>query len=168
MLSGVLPKSRQWFHAAVYAFICLAFGGLAVFHFQLIFPATGARPNSSATALSIGFIALAIAAIITQLWFRRRIVREFTYTNSALHIRTLGIHEMQTYSLSQVKDIRDWRGRRGPLGYRLVFDHGRRAYFELSIENSRTLAERLQADLASAAPILNADAKRKGVSRIGI
>jgi hypothetical protein len=140
MLSGVLPKSRQLFHAAMCAFICLAFGGLAVFHFQLIF-----QPNSSAAGLSIAFIALALAAIVMQLWFRRRIVREFTYTGSALHIHTLGIHAMQTYSLSQLKDIREWRGRRGPVGYRLIFTDGWNAYIESTVENSNALLDRLSA-----------------------
>ena len=146
MLSGVLPKSRRLFHAAICAFVCLAFGGLAIFHFELIFPATGARPSSSATGLSIAFIALAIGAIAMQLWFRRRIVREFTYTGSALHIRTLGIHAMQTYSLSQVIDIREWRGRRGPVGYRVKFNNGWTAYIERTVENSEALLERLLAD----------------------
>jgi len=145
MLSGALPKSRQLFHAAICAFVCLAFGGLAVFHFELIFPSTGPRPNSSAIGLSAAFIALAIGAIAMQLWFRRRIVREFTYTGSALHIRTLGIHTMQTYSLSQVKDIREWRGRRGPVGYRVTFNDGWNAYIERTVENSDALLDRLLA-----------------------
>jgi hypothetical protein len=146
MLSGVMPKSRQYFHAGICALVCLVFGGLAVFHIQLIFPPNGDRTTASATGLSVGFITLALGAIIMQLWFRRRIVREFTYSGSALHIRTLGIHGMQTYSLSQLADIRDWRGRRGPLGYRLVFQDGWNAYIELRVENAEALAERLVAE----------------------
>jgi hypothetical protein len=146
MLSGVMPKSRQYFHAGICVLVCLVFGGLAVFHIQLLFPPGGGRPNTSATGLSVGFIALALGVIIMQLWFRRRIVREFTYSGSALHIRTLGIHGMQTYSLSQLADIRDWRGRRGPLGYRLVFQDGWNAYVELKVENAEALVERLVAE----------------------
>ena len=141
MLSGVLPKSRQLFHAGICAFVCLAFGGLAVFHFQLIF-----RSNSSAAGLAIAFIALALAAIGMQLWFRRRIVREFTYTGSALHLRTLGIHAIETYSLTQVTDIREWRGRRGPVGYRVTFNDGWKAYIERTVENSEELLKRLSAN----------------------
>lgn len=149
MLSGVMPKSRQYFHAGICALVCLVFGGLAVFHIQLIFPPAGARPSSSATALSVGFIALALGAIVMQLWFRRRIVREFTYTGSALHLRTLGIHGMQTYSLSQLADIREWRGRRGPVGFRLVFQDGWNAYIELTVENAEAVVERLLAERTS-------------------
>jgi hypothetical protein len=151
MLSGVMPKSRQYFHAGICALICLVFGGLAVFHIQLIFPSTGPRPNASAAALSVGFIALALGAIVMQLWFRRRIVREFNYSGSALHIRTLGIYGMQTYALSQLADIREWRGRRGPVGYRLVFQDGWNAYVEQTIENAAALLERLLAERTSPA-----------------
>lgn len=149
MLSGVMPKSRQYFHAGICALVCLVFGGLAVFHLQLIFPTSGARPTASATGLSVGFVALALAAIIMQVWFRRRIVREFNYSGSALHLRTLGIHGIQTYALSQLADIREWRGRRGPLGYRLVFQDGWNAYIELKVEHAEALVERLLAERAS-------------------
>jgi hypothetical protein len=88
-----------------------------------------------------------------QLWFRRRIVREFTYSGSALHLRTLGIHGMQTYALSQLAEIREWRGRRGPVGYRLVFQNGWNAYVEQTVENAAALLERLLAEPANSAGV---------------
>jgi hypothetical protein len=51
---------------------------------------------------------------------------------------------MQTRDVSQVARIRDWRGRNGLLGYRLVFRDDRKAYLERAVPNAMALADQLR------------------------
>ena len=55
---------------------------------------------------------------------------------------------MQTRDVTEIASIRDWRGRSGTLGYRLVFRDGRKAYLENCVSNAMALADQLRSLLA--------------------
>jgi hypothetical protein len=69
-------------------------------------------------------------------------VCEFDFDGSTLRFRTLGIR--QTRPLADVAQVKDWRGRGGPIGYRLVFRDGAKVYLEYSVANSIALADQLR------------------------
>ncbi len=90
------------------------------------------------------FVTMAAASIAMQLWFHRRIISEFAFDGRSFQFRTLGRSAPQTRELSEIAEVRDWRGRGGPFGYRLIFRDGARAYLEYSISNSRIVAEQMR------------------------
>ena len=60
----------------------------------------------------------------------------------------LSVQQMQMRPLPDIREVREWRGRGGPLGYRLLFRDKQRVYLEYSVSNSIVLAERLRANIA--------------------
>jgi hypothetical protein len=71
-------------------------------------------------------------------------VCEFDYDGSTLRFRTLGIRQTHVRPHADVAQVKDWRGRGGPIGYRLVFRDGGKVYLEYSVANSIVLADQLR------------------------
>jgi hypothetical protein len=90
-----------------------------------------------------------VFAIASQVRFQRSLITEFRYDGSTIQFQTLGIQEAQMRPFSDIVAIRDWKGKGGPLGYRLVLQDRQKLYLEFSVSNSIVLANRLRADLGS-------------------
>jgi len=125
----------------------LLFAAFGAMNIRFLFPVAGSRPAKGILLVSCLFIVFALSAIAMQIRFRRRIITEFSYEGSALRFRTLGVPLIETRDLSEITDIRDWRGRGGSLGYRLSFRDGKVFYLEYSVSNATDLAERILAIL---------------------
>lgn len=108
--------------------------------------AAGTRPDKARTIVSLIFMVLTTSAIAGQFWFQRRIDCEFDYDGRTLQFRTLGIPRTQVRPLADLVQVKEWRGRGGPIGYRLVFRDGGKVYLEYSVGNSIALAEQLRRD----------------------
>lgn len=81
------------------------------------------------------------------MWFQRRIVCEFDYDGRALQFQTLGTRQTQVRPLEDIAKVKDWNGRGGPIGYRLVFRGGGKAYLlYYAVANSISLANQLRRD----------------------
>jgi hypothetical protein len=146
MISGAMPKRKRVMHASVAAFIFLVFAGAALVNAQyLLLTNQPVEPTLKTTALL--FILLAIGVVAMQAWFLRRIIREFTYDGTTLQFRTLARAEPQTRVASQVLGIRDWAGRGGLNGYKLIFRDAPRAYLESDTPNAALLIEHLLRDM---------------------
>jgi len=142
-----MPKWRQNLHTIAFGVMCLLFEGFGLFAWNFLFPAGEARPAKGLLLSGLAFFAIAGLGIGTQVWFWRRIVKEFSYDGSALRFRTLGTAEMQTQELSEIADLREWQGRGGPLGYRIGFRDGKKIYLQYGVSNSVAAAEQIRRDL---------------------
>ncbi|HXP83555.1 MAG TPA: hypothetical protein VN841_02475 [Bryobacteraceae bacterium] len=150
-ISGVMPKWRRYYHAIATGFMCLLFVGIGVMNGRFaLAPATG-RPNRGIIFVSFLFIVLACFGVGGQFWFRRRVIDEFSFDGRALRFRTLGIPEIETRDISEITQLREWRGRGAPLGYRLTLRGGRKLYLEYSVSMSTALAEQIQQGLRNEA-----------------
>jgi hypothetical protein len=145
VISGAMPKWRRYFHRFAGGFMWVFFTGLGLISARLLL-AAAARPNKAPILASLIMLALATSAIAGQFWFQRRIVCEFDYDGLTLQFRTLGIPQTHVRPLAEIAQVKEWRGRGGPIGYRLVFREGRKVYLEYSVTNSIALANQLRWD----------------------
>lgn len=122
--------------------MCVLFAGLGLISARTAFAATDKAP----IIVSLIFMAFTASAIAGQFWFQRRIVCEFAYDGATLQFRTLGIPATQVRPLAEIAEVKEWRGRGGPLGFRLVFRDGWKVYLEYSVKNSIALANQLRWD----------------------
>jgi hypothetical protein len=76
--------------------------------------------------------------------YLRTIVSEFRYDGSILRFRTVGRRKPQALRLTEIMSIREWKGRGGPVGYRLQSQDGEKLYLESSVSNSTTLVNLLR------------------------
>jgi hypothetical protein len=143
VISGALPKWQQYFHTAAFALMCALFAGFGLFGGRFLLRSADWQFTGLLVS-SLVFIAIAVLSIGLQVWFWRRIVSEFTYDGRALRFRTLGNAEMQTRDLSEIADLNVWRGRGGPLGYRLHFRDGGKIYLQYAVSNCVAVAEHLR------------------------
>jgi hypothetical protein len=125
----------------------LLFGGFGLFNGRMFLRVGEVQAQKGLLLFSLVFVAIASFGIGMQLWFRRRIVSEFNYDGHALRFRTPGMGEMQTRALSEIADLGEWRGRGGPLGYRLRFRDGQKVYLRYGVSNSVAAAEQIRRDL---------------------
>jgi len=116
--------------------MCLGFGGFIIGSSRFAFQARQLLPNRTLLVFSAMFVAMALFGIGSQIWFRRRMISDFTYDAQALRYRTLGIAEMQMRTLWDIAKVRTWRGRGGALGYVLRFRDKHKLYLEFSVSNS--------------------------------
>lgn len=140
-----MPPSKRYLHASFAGFMTLLFAGLAIFNIRFLFTAAvpgAGRPTRIVSAL---FIVLSAVVIWLQIWWRNRVVREFSYQDSTLRFRTLGISRQRERARKELEEVRDWRGRGGQLGYRLIFRDGSHLYLELSVSHAEELARELRA-----------------------
>lgn len=143
-----MPKWRRYFHAFAAGFMCVAFVCVGCVAVRGFFPSAAEPRTKGLFIAGAAMIAMVIFCIGGQVWFRRRMIAEFSFDGSALRFRTLGNPEMETRDLSQIAEVRDWRGRGTPLGYRLKFRDGRKFYLEYSVSNSAAIAEEIRYGLA--------------------
>jgi hypothetical protein len=146
MISGVMPRKKQILHTCVAAFIFLVFAGAGVVNAQFLLPSHGSD-DPVWRVIAFLFILLAIGIIAGQVWFRRRIIREFTYDGATLRYKTLASSEPHTRMASQLVMIRAWAGRGGVMGYRLIFHDAPKAYLEDDTPNAELLVEHLLRDM---------------------
>lgn len=147
MISGTMPKWQQNFHRFGFGLMCLLFGGFGLLNGRFLLLARQAGPAKGLVLSSLVFITIAGFGVGMQVWFWRRIIREFSYDGRALRFRTLGTTEMKTRDLREIADVREWRGRGGQLGYRLVFRDGQKIYLQYGVPNSVAAAEQIRRDL---------------------
>ena len=124
--------------------MCLLFTGFALMTAWPLLHPEAIPPPTALRIASFVYVAVAVLSIGIQFWFRRRIISEFEFNGRSLRFRTLGISSMETRDVSEIASIRDWRGRSGMLGYRLVFRDGRKAYLERAVPNATAVAGRLR------------------------
>ncbi len=145
MLTGVMPPRKQLFHVCVTGFLFTVFAAAALVNAELLLPS---HPTSPAMrVISFLFILLCLGIIAMLFWYRRRIVREFSYDGVTLHLKTLSISEPLPRFPAQLLVIREWAGRGGLMGYQLIFRDLPKAYLEDDTPNARVLIERLLADM---------------------
>jgi len=147
MISGVMPKRKQIFHVCVAAFIFSVFAAAAFVNAELLLPSHRPPANTLLRIVSFLFILLAIAVIAMQVWYRRRIIREFSYDGATLHYQTLSRAEAHSRFPAQLVAIREWAGRGGVMGYQLIFRDAPKAYLEDDTPNATALIERLMQDM---------------------
>lgn len=147
MITGVMPKRKQVFHACMSALIFVVFASAALVNGEMILPSH--KPPVSDALRVIGglFILLAIGVISMAMWYRRRIIREFQYDGVSLHYQTLAVPHMQSRFPHQLVVIREWAGRGGLMGYQLIFRDAPKAYLEDDTPNAPALIERLLQDM---------------------
>ena len=112
-----MPKWRLRFHTLATVFLCILFAGLGLISPRVMFQS---ERRAAPVLVSLLMTAIALAAINAQFWFRRRILREFSYDGFGPQYRTLGEPRMQSVPLSQLVKVEPWRGRGGQMGYRIV------------------------------------------------
>jgi hypothetical protein len=137
-----MPKWRRSFHRIATGFMCLLFCGLVALGARILLAATR-QPNKSMLVFGLLFMAMAAVAAGMQFWFLRRMISEFSFDGCLLQFRTLGVTQTQTRAASDLSEIREWRGRGGPLGYRLTFRDGEKAYLEFYVSNAQVAAQLL-------------------------
>ena len=111
MLSGAMPRWRQYFYVIACGFILLIFVAFGVLGGRFYFRFAGTGNARSVLIPYLLFGALAIVSIGMQIWYLRRLISEFTFDGRALQFRTLGASVTQTRDVSQIADVQDWRGR---------------------------------------------------------
>jgi hypothetical protein len=144
-----MPKWQIYLHKSAGVFMFLVFSGMGFMNVRLMIAGVPAGPNRAILFFSVLFICFVVAAIVSQVWFHRRIISEFRYDGSALQFRTIGLQEPQFRPLADIASIREWNGKGGPLGYRLQFQDKQKLYLEFSVSNSIALANRLRTHLGS-------------------
>ena len=154
MISGAMPQSKQWMHAAAAFVIFAIFAAAAVANGML--PSHRPPVSPALRVVSALFILLSIFIVTMIGWYRRRIIREFQYDGATLHYKTLAISEPLHRHPAQLTVIREWAGRGGLMGYQLFFRDHPKAYLEDSTPNARALIERLLADMPQ--PVQNTPA----------
>ena len=147
MITGVMPRRKQIFHICVATFIFLVFAAAAFVNGQLLLPSHRPPVEPLLRIVSFLFILLAIFIIAMQVWFRRRIIREFSYDGATLHYQTLSRAEAHSRFPAQLVAIREWAGRGGVMGYQLIFRDAPKAYLEDDTSNASLLIERLMQDM---------------------
>jgi hypothetical protein len=153
MISGVMPRRKQIFHVCVAAFLFSVFAGAAFVNAQLLLPSHKPPVDPLLRAIAFLFILLAVGVIAMQVWYRRRIIREFSYDGATLHYQTLSRAEAHSRFPAQLVAIRDWAGRGGVMGYQLIFRDHPKAYLEDDTPNASKLIERLVIDMEKGAAL---------------
>jgi hypothetical protein len=92
-------------------------------------------------------ILVALGFILAGFSFWGRLITEFSYDGRTLRLSTLGVPEMQTRHLSEIAEVSEWRGRGGPLGYRVKFRDGAKFYLQNGVSNAAAVAEQIRNDL---------------------
>ena len=142
VISGVMPKSRRYYHRFASGLVCFLLAGIGVLAVRLLFqPAHRSEGLLIATLL---YLAVAALGIATQVWFQRRIIGEFHFDSASFRFRALASSTTETRALSEIADVREWRGRGRALGYMLVFRDGGKAYLQHCVSNAPAVAEQLR------------------------
>ena len=147
-----MPKRKLLFHAGSAILMTLIFVSAGLVNAQFLLPKQAARVSPDFQVVAFLFILLAVAILAIQNWFRRRIIREFTYDGVTLRFSTLGGSATNERLPSQLIEIRDWLGRGGVMGYQLFFRDAPKAFLEDDTSNSSTLIQQLLRDMTNHVP----------------
>jgi hypothetical protein len=124
------------------------FGALEWFGFHSSFSAgQHPQPHKGLTFVVLWMILVALGWILTALWFWKRLITEFSYDGKMLQLSTLGVPTTQARHLSEIVEVSEWRGRGGPLGYRIKFRGGAQFFLQYGVSNAAALAEQIGYDL---------------------
>ena len=143
LISGAMPKWRRYFHTFSCGFMCLLFAAIGVMNGRFALPPATGRANRALIFFSLIFIVFAGIAIGAMLQYRRQLIDEFSFDGRALSFRTIGIPEMETRDISEITQLREWRGKGTPLGYILTLRGGRKLYLEYSVSMATALAAQI-------------------------
>jgi hypothetical protein len=108
-------------------------------------------------------IALGLGLIGIGFRFWKGLIKEFNYDGRTFTFTTLASSEMQVRHVSDIEEVGEWRGRGGPLGYRIKFRDGAKLYLQNGVSNAAALAERLRFDLGSSASDRSATDRRRPI-----
>lgn len=147
VIIGTMPKWRRYVNTTAYVMMYLLFGGFGFVNARLLVSTAHTVPLGPELFFTLLYMLVSGVGIGLQVWFQRRMVAEFRYDGSTLQFQTLGITEPQIRVVTDIEAIRAWRGRGGPLGYRLLFRDRQKLYIEFSVSNSTALVNRIRADL---------------------
>ena len=150
MIAGIMPRWLRYSHTLGLVFMGLLFVTFSLFTLGLLFPAGGG--GQAPVVPGSGLVMVLIPALVvgTQLWFRHRLVSEFSFDGRLLRFRTLGLAETQTRDVLEIAELSDWRGRGGSLGYRLRFRDGAKIYLQYRVSNASAVAEQIRQRLQAA------------------
>ncbi len=140
MLTGAMPQSVRVVHKLSFWLTCFVSTGLPSLDFWLVW---AKKATVGMAALCVVVLVMGALVIIGQLRFRRQLITQFSYDGRVFQFRTLSQPEMQCIPAGGVAKIKDWRGRFGRKGYRIIFRHGEDAYLQFPVSNSRELVARI-------------------------
>ena len=145
MTAGTMPKWQQYSHG-VPVVIAILSGAFVWWGFH---SAPTHQPPGSNTWATLWVIVLGLCFIGSGSWFRKRLIKEFTYDGRTLTFNTLASSEMQVRDVSAIEKLDEWTGRGGRLGYCIKFHDGAKLYLQNGVSNAAELAERLRYELKS-------------------
>jgi hypothetical protein len=127
--------------------MCIMFAGIGLLNLNIL-SHTALEGSIARSAFSIGFLIFVAWAIAMQFRFQRLIVSEFRYDGSMFEFRTIGLRQAQAKPLSQIAAVKEWRGRGGPQGYRIVFQDRGKVYLSYGVTNAAQVGELLRWDIS--------------------
>jgi hypothetical protein len=148
-ISGAMSKWQQRSHTFACGFMCILFTAMGLLNLRIL-SQTALHGDIAPTVFSLGFVIFVTWAIAMQFRFLRLIVSEFRYDGFMFEFRTIGIRQAQTKPISQIAAVKEWRGRGGPQGYRIVFQDRGKVYLSYAVTNAAQLGELLRWDIARA------------------
>ena len=151
IIAGALPGWRRWYHFGATGFMCLLFLGFVIISGGIATAARSGAYSHPGAPLVIGglFAAGAIVLIAVQVRGLSSIVREFRYDGATLRFSTLTDSQPQVRQVSEIRQVREMTGGRGPgMGYWLEFQDGRRVVLDDCLTNVQALVYRLQLHVA--------------------
>jgi hypothetical protein len=146
-ISGAMSKWQQRSHTFACGFMCILFAGMALLNLRIL-SQTALQGDIAPAGFSLGFLIFVTWAIAMQFRFLRFIVSEFRYDGFMFEFRTIGIRQTQTKTLSQIAAVKEWRGRGGPQGYRIVFQDRGKVYLSYGVTNAAQVGELLRWDIS--------------------
>ncbi len=159
MVAGTMPKWQQYSHRSPLVIVIL----LGALIWWGIHSAPRHQPQGRNDWAITLMIALGLGLIASGFWFWKRLIKEFNYDGRAFTFNTLASSEMQVRHVSDIEEVGEWRGRGGPLGYRIKFRDGAKLYLHNGVSNAGALAERLRSDLGSSASERSATERRRPI-----
>ena len=139
-----MPNGQRYYHRVATGFMCLLFAGFGVLTVYPLLRPAASQPGKWLWIASLVYAAIAGMGIVLQFWFQTSIIGEFHLDEHTFRFRPLGRSTMQTRTLSEIANVREWRGRGQSLGYALVFRDGSKAYLQYCVSNSTAAAEILR------------------------
>ncbi len=148
-ISGEMTKREQFLLRIAFWFLLSFCAVLAVQTFRLV-----GQPSFQKTAMGEH---IAIYLVLAPLFafqllfagsqFRRNslTIVEFECDENSIQFRKLGETHKETRPLYDIVKVYKWRGLGEPVGYRLLFRDGTRAFVNYSLSNAKALEDRLRA-----------------------
>jgi len=158
MIAGAMPKWQQYSHRS--PVVLILFGALIWWGFH---SSPSHQPQGRNFWAITWMIVLSLGFIGNGFWFRKRLIKEFSYDGRTFTFNTLASSETQVRNVSAIEKVGEWTGRGAPLGYCIEFRGGAKLYLQHGVSNAAALAERLRYDLGSSASERSATEKRRSV-----